>query len=236
MKKLLILLFSILVSSPAFSDVYYDKQLKRMFVLWEINVPEDDPNFAVKPSYWMNDLQLFKDYIEQNEVKDIYFDGIGGSILTGNEMIKIINKNNIPTIYGKLCLSMCGSISNQVNEPKIFNNALFQLHNPIDMKTGATLTGSDLKEWKGKLIDELKKANISEELLSRFEKLKDKSQIILNCEEWVNSFSKKMTCIDPILLNELTKSSEVNSAIVDYHSAEDSRYYELLDLWNISNK
>ena len=85
MKKLLILLFSILVSSPAFSDVYYDKQLKRMFVLWEINVPEDDPNFAVKPSYWMNDLQLFKDYIEQNEVKDIYFDGIGGSILTGNK-------------------------------------------------------------------------------------------------------------------------------------------------------
>ena len=204
-----------------------------MFVLWEINVPEDDPNFAVKPSYWMNDLQLFKDYIEQNEVKDIYFDGIGGSILTGNEMIKIINKNNIPTIFGKLCLSMCGGISMEVNESKIFNNALFQLHNPTDMSTGDTLTGSDLKKWKGERIDAMKRANISEELLSRVEKLKGKSQIILNCEEWVNSFSRKMTCIDPILLSELTKSAEVNSAIVEYRSAEDSRYEELLAVWEI---
>jgi len=236
MKKLLILLFSILVSSPAFSDVYYDKQLKRIFVLWGINVPVDDPNFAVKPSYWMNDLQLFKDYIEQNEVKDIYFDNIGGSILTSNEMIKIINKNNIPTIFGKLCLSMCGGISIAVNEPKIFNNALFQIHNPTDMSTGDTLTGSYLKEWKGERINAMKRANISEELLSRFEKLKGDAQIILNCEEWVNSFSRKMTCIDPILLSELTKSSEVNSAIVEYRSAEDSRYYELLEVWKVSNK
>ena len=82
----------------------------------------------------------------------------------------------------------------------------------------------------------MKKVNISEELLSRFEKLKGDAQIILNCEEWVNSFPKKMTCIDPILLNKLTKSSEVKSAIVEYRSAEDSRYDELLDFWNISNK
>ena len=69
-----------------------------------------------------------------------------------------------------------------------------------------------------------------------FEKLKGKSEIILNCEDWLNSFSRKMTCIDPIGVNELTKSSDVKSAINDYRYNEDSRYDELLAVWKVWNK